>query len=273
MQDLKIRLVQADLVWEDIEANLDRLSEMLSGSDGETDLILLPEMFSTGFSMNPERFAARNEDLIRPFMLRLAKKHGALIGGSVIMEEGGEYFNRFLLMSPEGKSAIYDKRHCFTLAGEEKHYSPGKKKVVINWRGWRICPLVCYDLRFPVWSRNALNSEGQPSYDLLLYVANWPERRREAWRALLPARAIENMAFVAAVNRVGEDGNGVSHSGDSAVYDPIGEQLGEWSYEEGVFDTVISAARLGESRERFGFWRDGDQFSVSDAETEFVDLN
>lgn len=272
MQDLKVRLIQANLVWEDVDANLKMLAELAGKPDG-LDLIVLPEMFSTGFSMRPESFAKENSKKVLPFMNKLAKDHNALIAGSVIWEESGSYFNRMFLVSPNDKIAYYDKRHCFTLVGEEKHYAPGKRKIIVHWRGWRLCPMVCYDLRFPVWSRNNLNESNQPSYDLLFYVANWPERRRHAWRSLLPARAIENMAFVLGANRVGEDGNGINHSGDSAGFDPLGQGLGEWSHEEGAFDLVLSAESLTEAREKFGFWRDGDHFSVSDAEIEYLDLN
>ena len=272
MQDLKLSLVQADLLWENIPGNLELISTLVDSIPSETDIVILPEMFSTGFSMDPARFAAKNKSLGIPFMKELAEKHEVAVCGSLILEDDGDFFNRLLFVTKSGEFVSYDKRHLFTFVGEEKHYSAGGEKLVIEFQGWRICPMVCYDLRFPVWSRNRL-LEGDLEYDFLFYVANWPERRRLAWRSLLRARAIENLAFVAGVNRIGEDGNGISHSGDSALYDPLGSCLGEYTHQQGVFNFLLSGTDLQECRERFGFWRDGDRFSYSDASSVFVKLN
>lgn len=272
MQDLKICLIQANLLWEDIPGNLQKLEGLVNSKERTSDLIMLPEMFSTGFSMRPGDFAERNSREAIPFMHDLAKKQQAAVCGSLIIQEEGAFFNRLFFVTPNGEQAIYDKRHLFTFVGEENYYSAGKKRLIIDYRGWRICPMVCYDLRFPAWSRNRLK-EGPLEYDLLLYVANWPERRRLAWRSLLRARAIENLAFVAGVNRIGKDGNDIDHSGDSSLFNPIGECLGEYTNQEGRFDFHLSSESLLKLRERFGFWRDGDAFEISAASTQVVRLS
>lgn len=269
--DLKITTIQVDLAWEDKLQNLSKFDEILRGVT-DSDIILLPEMFTTAFSMKPAQFA---EPLFGDTFQWLTKKSqelNAAIVTSFICVENGQYFNRLIFMKPDGNYFKYDKRHLFTLAGEHLHYMAGEERITIDYKGWRICPLICYDLRFPVWSRNALNfnlnkagfskSNTLGYYDVLLYVANWPERRNHAWKSLLMARAIENQCYVAAVNRVGEDGNGVAHSGDTSVIDFAGNILFQQSYTEGVNSTILSRRKLEDFRNKFGFLSDQDAFSI-----------
>jgi omega-amidase len=219
---LRITTVQADLIWQDKAANLQKFETLLRGSlRGETDVIVLPEMFTTGFSMTPETLAEPMTGATMAFLRGKSHALDAAITGSFICEENGKYYNRLIWMQPDGQFWMYDKRHLFSLANEQNHYAAGNALCQIEWRGWTIRPLICYDLRFPAWSRNVAPNH----YDILIYVANWPERRRQPWQSLLVARAIENQAFVVGVNRVGLDGNGVSHSGDSMIVDFSGEKL------------------------------------------------
>lgn len=226
-KDLRITLVQASLQWEDVKGNLQMFSNQFNKLNrNETDLIILPEMFSTGFSMNAASLAERMDGISMQWMAETAAKLNAAICGSLIITEKKKYFNRFVWMNADGTYDYYDKRHLFRMGKENGIYTVGKKRLIINYKGWNICPMVCYDLRFPVWSRNGLNAQNDaPLYDLLLYVANWPSVRSYAWRQLLIARAIENQCYVAGVNRVDNDGNGMEHTGDSAVLNPKGEYL------------------------------------------------
>jgi omega-amidase len=255
---MRITTVQTQLVWEDKNANYQHIENLLSGiKRGDTDVIVLPEMFSTGFSMQPERLAEPLEGSALYFLKRKAWELDAVITGSFICEDKGNYYNRLVWMQPDGNFQTYDKRHRFTLAGEDKHYTEGGQKLIVEWRGWRFCPLICYDLRFPVWSRNVT-----PYYDVLIYVANWPQIRRYPWQSLLVARAIENQSYVIGVNRVGADGNGFDHSGDSSVIDYAGEILFRRSFTEGVETTILSRENLDKFRQKFGFLRDGDYFQI-----------
>lgn len=265
--DLKITTVQIDLAWENKEQNLAKLDTILKGLP-QTDIIVLPEMFTTAFSMKPAIFAEPMSGHTIQWLTEKAKELNAAIVGSFICVEKGQYFNRLIFMQPDGHYFKYDKRHLFTLAGEDQHYTAGKERITIEWRGWRICPLICYDLRFPVWSRNSKSfnldaSENKNEYyDVLLYVANWPERRNQAWKSLLLARAIENQSYTVAVNRIGDDGNGVSHSGDTSIIDYSGNILLQYSYTEGVNTTILSKTKLENFRNKFGFLNDQDIFSV-----------
>jgi omega-amidase len=257
---LRITTVQADLIWEDKAANLQKFDKLLRGSlRGETDVIVLPEMFTTGFSMTPETLAEPMTGATMAFLRRKSHALDAAITGSFICEENGKYYNRLIWMQPDGQFWTYDKRHLFSLANEQNHYAAGDKLLQIEWRGWTIRPMICYDLRFPAWSRNVAPNH----YDILIYVANWPERRRQPWQSLLVARAIENQAFVVGVNRVGLDGNGVLHSGDSMVVDFSGEKLFQRSHTEGVETTSLSKADLTRFREKFTFLADQDAFTMS----------
>jgi predicted amidohydrolase len=264
--DLRMTLVQSDLHWEDCEANLSHLDTHLNSINEPTDVVVLCEMFTTGFSMQPDRIAEKHDaENMRTlnWMRSWAKKLDAVITGSVSVNEEGTHYNRLYWVLPDGRINTYDKRHTFTFAGEDKHYAKGYSRIIEEWRGWRICPLICYDLRFPVWSRNTLVG-GEPAYDLLLYVANWPEARRAPWQKLLLARAIENQCYVCAVNRVGTDANGNVYSGDSAAIDPRGEYLAHFNNGiEHVHTQALSRVALDDFREKFPVLRDSDFFTLS----------
>ncbi len=214
---MNISIIQTELHWESASKNLKMFDEKIDALKGDVDLIILPEMFTTGFSMSPENLAEEWHGESVKWMQQKAIAKGAAIAGSIIIEEGSKYFNRLVFTHPDGKLEHYDKRHLFRMSGEHKYYDEGNQRVVVNFKDFRILLLVCYDLRFPVWSRN------QNDYDMILIVANFPEPRRYAWNTLLPARAIENQCYVAACNRVGKDGNGVNYTGDSQIIDPQGK--------------------------------------------------
>lgn len=261
---LKITALQSDLVWEDINANLDRFENVIKGLSGKSDLIVLPEMFSTGFSMNPLAFAEKPDGKTMRWMQSMAKTTGSVITGSIIIEEEGKYFNRLIWMRPNGNYDTYDKRHLFSIAGENKIYTAGSKKLIVDLKGWKVCPMICYDLRFPVWCKNNYISN-EFEYDLLIFVANWPQVRRKAWKTLLAARAIENMSYLVGVNRSGMDGNNVSHSGDTRIIDPRGNIICKSdSGEESVCETTLDAALLKTFRDQFAVGNDWDQFRIID---------
>jgi predicted amidohydrolase len=257
MQDLRITLIQSDLAWEDAARNLTLLGKLVQTA-GETDVIVLPEMFSTGFSMHAEELAEKSDGVTTTWMQEMAEKLQCCIVGSVIIEEENAYFNRLIWMFPDGHYEKYDKRHLFSLGGEDKVFTPGQERLLVEVKGWNICPLICYDLRFPVWSRY------KNDYDLLLYVASWPEKRAFAWQQLLVARAIENQAYVVGVNRIGVDGNTVYHSGNSALIDPMGQRLWELEHERAVYTATLSASYLEETRSKLPFQNDRDMFSIND---------
>ncbi len=256
MKKLRTSLVQVGLEWEDKQTNLVRLKDRLQALSGQTDLVVLPEMFTTGFSMDPARLAEPLPGPTLEWMRERAAGLDAVVTGSFIATEGKGYYNRLIWMRPDGSWEHYDKRHLFTLAGEQHHYQPGKRRLTIDLKGWKVLPLICYDLRFPVWSRNA------EDYDLLIYVANWPARRRHAWRTLLQARAIENQAYTIGVNRVGADGNGVYHSGDSTLVDAGGEALCSLAHEESILTLTLDLEKQREFREKFQFLPDRDIFHI-----------
>lgn len=263
MQDLTITLVQADLVWENKSANLAHAETLLKDVQ-QTDLIILPEMFSTGFSMDSKALA---ENMMGPsvqWMRNLAFQKNAVVTGSLIIEDEAQYYNRLIWMEPDGTLQYYDKRHLFSLAGEDKFYAPGKHKIFPELNDWKILPLICYDLRFPVWSRQSppFTELGSNPYHLLVYTANWPERRVYAWEQLLIARAIENQCYVVGVNRVGQDGNMVYHSGHSCIIDPMGQKLLSVAHEEAVETFTLSASNLGDVRDRLPFLDDRDEFEL-----------
>jgi len=264
ISDLKISLIQTSLHWEDTAKNLEMLSGKIDSIKDDTDLILLPEMFSTGFSMQPEKFSEKMDGPSVGWMKEKAIAKNCVVCGSLIIEEGGKYYNRLIWMRPDGTHEQYDKRHLFRYAKEDEHYTPGSKKIIVDLKGWKICPLVCYDLRFPLWSRNKWSHElGIPAYDILLYVANWPERRNHPWKTLLLARAIENQCYVIGLNRVGDDGNKIGHSGDSAVIDPKGEVISKVKALEEVTETVtLSYKELEEFRKIFPVGLDADEFEI-----------
>lgn len=256
MNPLTVTLVQTRLHWEDIPANRAMFDEKLAAIGEPTDLVVLPEMFSTGFSMRPEALAEDPEGPTIAWMAQKAAEIKAVITGSLIVRERGRYFNRLIWMRPDGSFGSYDKKHLFGLGKETKHYSAGDKKLIVELKGWRICPMICYDLRFPVWTRN---TEG---YDLYINVANWPEKRIRHWEVLSQARAIENLCYVVAVNRVGTDGNGTGHPGESCVIDPAGELLYRKNGQEDVFTITLDPLRITKARRMYPFLRDMDTFTL-----------
>ena len=254
MEPLRVSIVQADLVWEDAAANRRRLAERLRPLAGQTDLVVLPEMFTTGFSMRPEALAEPADGPTAEWMRERARELDAVVTGSFIAAVDGRYYNRLLWMPPAGEPLHYDKRHLFTYAGEHEQHAAGREHLLVTYRGWRILPLICYDVRFPVWSRNT------HPYDLLLYVANFPARRGHAWRSLLTARAIENLCYTVAVNRVGNDGNGIEHDGDSGIIDYSGHWLAPLAGQEAMHTAVLDPRALADFRSRFAFLNDRDDF-------------
>lgn len=264
MQDLRVSIVQGETRWHDPEANRDYYGGLIAPLRGETDLVVLPETFTSGFSNEAIGSA---EDMDGPTVAWLraqAQTLGAAVAGSVQLRDGEGVFNRLLFATPDGRIVHYDKRHLFSFARENERYAPGRERVVVEWKGWRVLLQVCYDLRFPVFSRNRFDAEqtGQADYDLALYVANWPSARAYPWKTLLRARAIENLCYVIGVNRVGTDGNGLHYSGDSAVVDFLGHPLLDAGDAEGVGTTTLQAGELLAHRERFPALRDADGFAV-----------
>ncbi len=257
MENLKIAAIQTKLFWEDITANLANLEEKIATIDSQPDLIILPEMFNTGFSMQSKTLAEPMNFTTFKWMKQMAEKTGAVITGSYIVIEKGEYFNRLIWMQPDGIFYSYDKRHLFRMGGENEHFSAGNKRMVMQLKGWNICPLVCYDLRFPVWSRNRNNE-----YDLLIYVANWPEPRAKVWSNLLIARALENQSYVIGLNRVGTDGMGLSYSGDSAIIDFKGNLINSESKNEKILFAELNKKDLTDFREKFPAYLDADEFEI-----------
>lgn len=259
---LNITLVQPDVFWHDTDKNLDHLSDLLIPVK-QSDVIVLTEMFNTGFTMHPQEvFMPKNGGKVVGWMKDQAKKYNSAIMGSVVCEDGGKYFNRLFFVSPEGDTFKYDKRHLFRMADEHDHFTGGKERVIINYKGWKLCPLVCYDLRFPVWSRNKYQDETY-EYDLLLYVANWPKVRSNAWITLLEARAIENLSYCLGVNRVGADANNIDYSGDSRLFDFKGYRLDEIeSSKEQVKTITIDKKALDAFRKKFPTGLDADKFEV-----------
>ncbi|MCB0569711.1 MAG: amidohydrolase [Phaeodactylibacter sp.] len=255
MQDLRVTLVQSSLHWEDRAANLASFEKKLEGAAGHTDLVVLPEMFTTGFTMNAANLAEPMSGPTMAWMARQAAKLGATVTGSFIATENGRYYNRLIWMRPDGSYASYDKHHLFTLAGEHHTYTAGDKQLVVGLHGWKILPLICYDLRFPAWSRNVAG------YGLLIYVANWPEPRRHHWRSLLAARAIENQSYTLGINCVGKDGNGFDYTGDTSVFNYTGEELLHAANTEGCFTLTLSHAEQVAFREKLPFLADRDNFS------------
>lgn len=261
MSGLTITTIQTRLSWEDKNANLAMLEQKINGI-GKTEIVVLPEMFSTGFSMKPTELAETMDGPSVQWMKRIAAAKKIILTGSLIIEENGHYYNRLLWMLPNGQYGVYDKRHRFAYAGEDAQYTAGNKRLIASVKGWKINLQVCYDLRFPVWARQQTQDHG-PEYDLLIYVANWPERRSTAWKTLLQARAIENQSYVVGVNRVGEDGHGIAHSGDSMIIDPLGEILHHKKDEEEIFTITLDKIHLSTAREKFPFWKDADHFMIT----------
>ncbi len=265
MIDLRVSLVQSATLWHDSPGNRGMISSLCLPLQGQTDLVVLPETFTSGFTNETLVNAESMDGPTLVWMRDLANGLQAVVTGSVVMRDGDRFFNRLLWVRPDGTLEYYDKRHLFRMAREHQRYAGGDRRLIVELHGWRVCPMVCYDLRFPVWIRNRFNrsTPDRFDYDLLLFVANWPSARRQPWRTLLRARAIENLCYVAGVNRVGTDGNEIHYAGDSAVIDQVGEHIVELGAQVQVATTALSAAALLAHRERFPAWMDADQFELT----------
>jgi omega-amidase len=253
---ISISIIQSDIIWEDRLSNLENYQNKINQIES-TDLIVLPEMFTTGFSMNPKDISETMNGETVQWMKDNASKMNSAVCGSIIIEEDDKYFNRFIWVNPDGSIHYYDKKHLFSFAGEDKNYTAGGEKIIIEYKGWKICPLICYDLRFPVWSRNS------EDYDLLIYVANWPDKRKLAWKTLLTARAIENQCYVIGVNRIGKDTKNY-YSGDSSLINALGETLYTNSHIEDTYTTSITKYELNKIRSQLPFLNDKDNFKIID---------
>jgi predicted amidohydrolase len=263
MQDLKITPIQSDLHWEDTEANLAMFEEKIWQIGNTTDVIVLPEMFTTGFTMAASKLSEHMNMRTFKWMKQMADQTGALILGSYIATVHERHFNRLLWMEPGGHFKTYDKRHLFRMANEHKVYTPGESLLIAPWKGWKICPLICYDLRFPVWSRNKWDAQTRKlNYDVLVYVANWPTTRIDAWNTLLKARAIENLSYVVGVNRIGQDGNGIEYNGNSSIISPKGEYIYTNEGTESMRTIELSSNSLEAFRDRFPAYQDADGFDI-----------
>ena len=283
MQPLTITLIQANLFWENKSANLKMFEEKILSIPTKTELVILPEMFSTGFSMKPQTLAETMEGETVAWMKRIASTQKIILTGSIIIVENENYYNRLIWMLPNGQYGYYNKRHLFAFAKENEHYTAGNKRLIAQVKGWKINLQVCYDLRFPVWARqnsmrpsqieeekvaNTTKKKDEQvanpyEYDILLYVANWPERRSHAWKTLLTARAIENQCYVVGVNRVGNDGKNIYHSGNSMIIDPHGEIIYHKTNDEDIFTYTLQKEPLQEVRSKFPFLKDADEFTIN----------
>lgn len=256
METLRVTLIQAKLAWEDGAANREALWEMIDSIEATGDLIVLPEMFATGFSMSPRDLAEPMTGESVRWLHQVAKMKKAAVTGSLMIEEEGRYYNRLFWVTQDGGQFTYDKKHLFTYAGEDKVFTPGNSHLQLALKGWQIRPMICYDLRFPAWTRNR-----EPYYDLAIFVANWPTKRADHWRALLKARAIENQSYVIGVNRVGQDGNGYDYCGDSLAIDPVGRILFHRAIEPCVHTLTLAGDQLGQYRGQFPVLSDADGFT------------
>lgn len=256
MQDLDVVLIQAPTFWQQPHENREMFEEWFKQVPATTRLVVLPEMFSTGFTMASSQVAETMDGDTVSWLAHSARRLDAVVCGSIVVSEGGRFYNRLVWMTPSGEFSVYDKRHLFRMAEEHQHYSPGSDRIIVEMGGWRICLLVCYDLRFPVWARN------QQDYDVLLCVANWPLARQDAWNVLLQARAIENQAFVLGCNVVGTDGNAIEYGGGSAIYAPDGAALAKASNDAELLRYVLDPDLLTQYRNDFPVWRDADDFRL-----------
>lgn len=267
MENISVSIIQTNLIWENTDVNLNNLSEKIKNT-ASGDLIVLPEMFTTGFSMNPSKLAEEPKGKTFNWLLENATKYNTVITGSYIVKENGNYYNRLYWVQPDGNYYTYNKKHLFRYGNEHEHYMHGDKKLIVKYKGWKICPLICYDLRFPVFARNKWSSKNNidtldAEYDLLIYVANWPERRNHPWKTLLQARAIENQSYVVGVNRVGTDGNNIIHSGDSAIIDFTGNYISAINpHEEKTITHTLLGSALIEFRKTFPAGMDADDFNI-----------
>ncbi len=262
MSALTISLIQSDLVWENKAKNLQHFAALLEQIPRESMVVVLPEMFSTGFSMQAQHLAETVDGTTISWLKEMAIQHRKIITGSLIIEENGKYYNRLIWMQPNGVFYHYDKRHLFAFAGEDQYFSSGSSRLIVSVNDWKICLQICYDLRFPVWARQEPKAANH--YDILIYVANWPQRRNLAWRTLLQARAIENQCYVAGVNRIGNDGNDIYHSGDSSLIDPLGNILWHCENEAAIYTYTLHKNELADIRNKFPFLNDGDNFRIEE---------
>ena len=266
--------IQSNLYWEDKVANLNMFEKKINSIKESTEIIVLPEMFSTGFSMNPEKLGEQMDGETVQWMRRISSEKNLILTGSVIIGQAAqsgqiEYFNRLIWMLPNGEYGFYDKRHLFAYASEDKHYTKGNKRLIATANGWKINLQICYDLRFPIWSRLTTNPSPQSGkgaaaleYDVIIYVANWPDRRSNAWKTLLQARAIENQCYVVGVNRIGKDADNNNHAGDSMVVDPLGEVLYHLKDDEDTFTCNLEKSHLESIRQKLPFWKEADAFRI-----------
>jgi omega-amidase len=262
MQDLKINLIQSDLVWEQPEQNLKNFDKKLSGQKGQQHIIALPEMFNTGFTMNGAGLAEEPDGKTFQWLKAKAFELDCVVTGTILCRENEQLYNRLIWVRPDGSFETYNKRHLFRFGNEHLYFVPGSSKLIVEINGWRVCPLICYDLRFPVWAKNTYK-DGKFEYDLLLYLANWPERRKHHWRALLQARAIENLSYAIGINRIGTDGIGTTYSGNSLVFSPKGELIIEpKEYAESNSIVTLSKEELMDYRQKFNVGLDWDQFAI-----------
>ena len=263
MKVLKIAFIQSDIHWHNIGANLAMFEEKIWHLKGEVNVIVLPEMFQTGFTMEAQKLAEPMNFTTFKWLKQMAALTRAAVAGSYVVKENGNYYNRLIWMQPDGAFHTYDKRHLFRMAKEDQYYGEGNTRTIVEWMGWRIALFICYDLRFPVWTRNRWNTaENQPEYDLAVFVANWPQARIGAWDILLKARAIENLCYVSGVNRTGTDGNGIAYNGHSAIIDPRGLELTKLNAEESEPITVLEKEKLNGFRKKFPAHLDADDFTI-----------
>ena len=267
MEQLIITTIQTDLVWENKQANLAMLQQKINSITHKLEVVVLPEMFTTGFTMQPQLFAETMEGPTIAWMKEMAANKKIILTGSLIIKEAGNYYNRLIWMQPNGQLGYYNKRHLFAFGGEDKQYTSGNKKLITSVKGFKINVQICYDLRFPVWARQPLSSKQTKAdaaglFDVLLYVANWPQKRNHAWKTLLQARAIENQCYVIGVNRVGTDGNNIYHSGNTMVVNPLGETQYHKADEEDIHTVIIERQMITTVRTQFPFWKDADAFGL-----------
>jgi omega-amidase len=263
MSNIKVTIVQAPLHWENPKANREMFEQKINEITEPTEIVVLPEMFTTGFTMVPTGLAEPHEGESFQWMKRLAASKDVVLVGSIATEDQGKFYNRLIWMQPDGTYYTYDKKHLFSFAGETENFTPGTDKVIVNYKGWKFLLLVCYDLRFPVWCKNNYSIENGFDYDCIIAVANWPEARSHPWRILLMARAIENQAFVIGVNRIGLDGKGIDHSGDSALISPLGDNFSNiMPYQEKTETIPMPKCQLDDYRKKFRVSEDWDQFKI-----------
>lgn len=261
--DLNITVIQKDLVWEDKKANLEGFEKMIAGCKDKMEVVLLPEMFNTGFSMKPAELAETMDGEAVQWMKRIAAQKKIILAGSLMIKDEDCYYNRLIWMLPTGEYGFYDKRHLFAYAGEDAHYTSGRKRLIASVKGWKLNLQVCYDLRFPVWARQAGENEDRAEYDVLVYVANWPDKRVHAWRTLLQARAIENQCYVIGVNRVGDDGSGHHYPGSSMIVDAMGVPVYMANDKEEIFTYTLKMDEVKHVRSKLPFLKDADHFIIT----------